>query len=152
MDIGKVFPSRYLKVADLNGREVAVVIKDVKLESVGKGQEAKPVAFFRGTDKGLVLNVTNSKRIASIAGTQETDAWVGTRIVLYGTETEFQGDTVECIRVRVPKLEKPAAPVKKQRAKAKSVEELDTPIPPPAEPVEEVAEEAFDPDLEEPPF
>ena len=150
MDIGKVFPSRYLKVADLNGREVAVVIKDVKLESVGKGQEAKPVAFFRGTDKGLVLNVTNSKRIASIAGTQETDAWVGTRIVLYGTETEFQGDTVECIRVRVPKVEKPAAATKK-RAKAKTVEELDTPIPPPAEPVDDAVEE-FDADLEEPPF
>jgi len=138
MDIAKVFPGRYIKVGDLDGRDVVVVIKEVKLESVGQGQQSKPVAYFKGTDKGLVLNVTNSRRIAAIARSDDTDDWRGTKITLYGTETEFQGDVVECIRVRIPKVDKKPEPApKKQRAKAKTVEELDTPIPPPAEPADE---------------
>jgi len=156
MDIGKVFPGRYIKVGDLDGRDVVVVIKDVKLESVGQGQQSKPVAYFRGTDKGLVLNVTNSKRIAAIAGSNNTDDWRGTKITLYGTETEFQGDVVECIRVRVQKREAPPIleTIAKKRRKPRSTEpEPDDPIPPPAEPTEPVDDAVtFDTDDLEDPF
>lgn len=158
MDIGKVFPGRYIKVGDLDGRDVVVTIKDVKLESVGQGQQSKPVAYFKGTDKGLVLNVTNSKRIATIAGSNNTDDWRGTKITLYGTETEFQGDVVECIRVRVQKREAPPvmdAIKKRTRRKAASTEpEPDDPIPPAAEPTAETTDTGFtpDPDEDEIPF
>jgi hypothetical protein len=151
MDIGKVFPSRYLKVADLKGKDVTAMIKEVKLEAVGKGQDSKPVAYFKGTDKGLVLNITNSKRIAAIAGSEDTDDWTGHKVTLYPTETEFQGDVVECIRVRLPKYSKPD-PVKKP-VKAKKVQEPepDDPIPEPPSDVD-VSADHDELDADEDPF
>ena len=56
--------------------------------------------------------MTNSKKIANILGTAETDDWPGHAIVLYQSETDYQGETVACIRVRAPKsaASRPAPP------------------------------------------
>lgn len=138
-DIDKIFPSRYLKAGDLDGREHILPIKGVKMENVGQNKDAKPVLYFRGATKGLVLNVTNSKRIATMVGSKDTDDWVGHKVVLYPTETEFAGETVDCIRVKAPKggTDNGAKPEKKAK-KAKPVEpEPDDPIPE-REPGEEV--------------
>ena len=103
MNINTAFPSKYLKAADLNGSAVKVTIRDVQLESVGRTQDRKPVVYFLGKDKGLVLNRVNSNKIAEIAGSFDTEDWGGTIIAIYPTETEFAGETVECIRVKAPK-------------------------------------------------
>ena len=97
MKIGSAFPSSYLKADDLNGHRVTVVIDSVEMESLGEDQ--RPVAYFQGKQKGLVLNKTNSNMITEIAGTDETDDWHGVKIVLYSTKTDFQGKRVPCIRV-----------------------------------------------------
>ena len=115
MKIGSAFPSKYIKASDLGESKVLVTIDRIEVENVGTGgqKETKPVAFFRGKDKGLVLNKTNAKKISAILGTDETDEWQGGRIVLYATETEFQGETVDCVRVTAPpkgSSGKPAAP------------------------------------------
>jgi hypothetical protein len=103
MKIGSAFPSKYLKASDLGENKVLVTIDRVEVADVGSGKkEVKPVLFFRGKDKGLVLNKTNAKKIASILGTDETDEWIGGKVVLYATETEFQGETVDCVRVTAP--------------------------------------------------
>lgn len=132
-DIDKIFPSRYLKAADLDGREHILAIKDVQIENVGQTKESKPVLYFRGAQKGLVLNVTNSKRIATMVGSKDTDDWKGFKIVIYPTETEFAGETVDCIRVKAVKgadIQSKAAPKAKATKKAKPViEEPDDPIP-----------------------
>jgi hypothetical protein len=60
----------------------------------------KPVLYFQGKDKGMVLNKTNSHMIASLTGSKDTDDWTGCQIRLYATETEFAGEMVECIRVK----------------------------------------------------
>lgn len=135
MDIGRAFPSKYLKAADLGSGDVAVTIKEVRIEAVGQTKQDKPILYFKGAPKGLVLNQTNSKRIASIARSNDTDDWKGVKIVLYSTETEFQGDTVDCIRVRLQKSKSAASesvPVTKRNATKpiKSKEpEPDDPIP-----------------------
>lgn len=103
MNLNKAFPSLYLKAADLNGAAVTVTIREVKVEPVGRNKEMKLVAYFMGKEKGVVLNVTNARKIAEIAGSQDTEDWGGTMVALYPTETEFAGETVECIRVRAPK-------------------------------------------------
>jgi hypothetical protein len=59
----------------------------------------------------MVLNVTNAKKIAQIAGSAETEDWGGTTIAIYPTEVEFGGETVEAIRVKVAKSAPKAAPV-----------------------------------------
>lgn len=103
MNINTAFPSNYLKAADLNGKAVPVTIHQVKIEKVGRDQQEKPVVYFMGKEKGMVLNVTNAKKIAQIAGSAETEDWGGTVIAIYPTEVEFGGETVEAIRVKVAK-------------------------------------------------
>lgn len=87
---------------DLNGRDVNVRIKQVKAgELTGEGgrKTKKPIAFFYDKEKGLALNATNCKAIASMYG-NDTDKWIGKWITLYPTTTEMGGQTVDCIRVR----------------------------------------------------
>lgn len=108
MNINDTFPSKNLKAADLAGAEVIVTIDHVDFEPIGQQREMKAVVYFKGKQKGLVLNKTNGKKIAAIAGTEETDDWTGVKIRLYPTETEFQGDTVDCIRVKAVNGAKPA--------------------------------------------
>jgi len=105
------FPSKYLKASDLGGQKVAVQITKVQDEQVGREKQEKPVAYFKGKQKGLVLNNTNRKQIAALTGTPDMDAWVGVSIGLYETETEMDGETVACIRIAaVQKDGKPATP------------------------------------------
>lgn len=99
-DIRDSFPSKYLKASDLRGRDARVVIREITYENVGKDQSKKPVVYFRGTDKGLVLNRTNCNTIIELTKTPDPDEWRGVAIVIYPTETSFGGEQVECIRVR----------------------------------------------------
>lgn len=100
MKIDKAFPSKFLKVADLNGRRHVVTIDAVQMETVGK--DNRLVAYFAGKQKGLTLNKTNARIIQEIAGTDETDDWRGVKIELYATKVEYQGKRVDAIRVDYP--------------------------------------------------
>ncbi len=111
MNIDSMFPSKYVKAEDLMNSDVPVRIASVALESVGDGDQ-RPVVYFAGMNKGLVLNRTNANRIKGTLGA-ETSQWVGQTITLYPSETEFRGETVPCIRVRAngaPTAQPQAAP------------------------------------------
>jgi hypothetical protein len=99
-NINDSFPSAYIKASDLQGRSVIVTINRVEFEPVGQKREMKPILYFDGKDKGLVLNKTNANKIISITGSTLTEDWAGQSIIIYPTETSFQGDTVECVRVK----------------------------------------------------
>lgn len=103
MRVSDAFPSKWLSAADLGGRNVQVVIDRVEMESVAKGEPPKPVLYFKGKNKGLVLNKTNAKTIAHEYG-DDTDDWRDCEIVLFEVMTEFQGNPVEAIRVRRPTI------------------------------------------------
>lgn len=103
MDVKKAFPSKFLKASDLDGAARTVTISHVKTEEVGQTKDRKLVVYFKGKSKGLVLNKTNCNKIVSITGEGDTDDWKGRVIAIYPTETEFQGETVECIRVKAAK-------------------------------------------------
>lgn len=94
---------------DLGGREVTVEIAKVYAgELMGeKGRKTrKPFLVFAGKsgEKKLALNKTNGKTVAKLYGT-DTDKWIGKRVTLYPTTTDFGGETVDCIRIKptVPK-------------------------------------------------
>lgn len=111
-NINEAFPSNYLKASDIQGATPIVTIDHVAFEAVGRERLMKAVVYFKGKDKGVILNKTNATKIAQIAGSQLTEDWTGTRIMLYATETEFGGETVECIRIKaVPASRQNAAPV-----------------------------------------
>jgi len=117
MNINDQFPSKYLRASDLQGHDAAVTIASVTTEDVGGSDnptDVKPVIYFSGKNKGLILNKTNANTISKLHG-PETDAWLGKAITVYPTETEFRGEMVTCLRVRLnaPSLPatQPAQPV-----------------------------------------
>lgn len=102
MNIDSAFPSKYLKAADIGETDLALTIKEVVMETVGQGEEAegKPIIYFNETEKGLVLNKTNTNTIKGLY-TAETDNWVGKTIALFATEVDFAGKQTLALRVRM---------------------------------------------------
>ena len=115
MNVNQAFPSNYLKASDIQGHEVQATIERVEMEEIGQGRdkESKPILYFHGKTKGVVLNKTNATTISSIVGSGETDDWIGTRVCLFVREVEFQGSMVPAIRIKACANNKPATvPVK----------------------------------------
>jgi hypothetical protein len=99
-NINDAFPSLYLKAADLRGQAAVVTIERVEFEPVGRAREMKAVVYFVGKSKGLIVNKTNAKKLTELANSPLTEDWAGVAITLYPTETEFSGETVDCIRIK----------------------------------------------------
>jgi len=97
MNINDTFSGNMLKAADLKGAQPTVTIANIKMEKLG--DDTKPVLYFAGKEKGVVLNKTNATNIAAAYG-PETDLWVGKRVILFTAWVDFQGKSVEAIRIR----------------------------------------------------
>lgn len=97
VNVNTAFPSNYLKAADLQGRDVKCIIDRVQMEDIGS--DHKPVVYFQGKEKGLVLNKTNAFTISDVYGA-ETEEWYGKAVILFATKTDFQGKRVDAIRLR----------------------------------------------------
>jgi len=115
MKVSQAFPSNYLKAADLQDRAVRVTMSGYKMEAIGEDQ--KPVLYFKGKEKGLVLNKTNANNIAAEYG-DDMDLWQGREIILFSAWVDFQGKSVEAIRVRKPQPKDGAAPAPQQKPQA----------------------------------
>jgi hypothetical protein len=124
-------PSKYLRASDLDGDDLVVTIKSLEQETVGVGAQSddKWVVYFKGQDKGLVLNKTNIGTIAKLHG-EESDDWIGKQVTLYPTEVDFQGKQVEAIRIRsrVPKANGKAAAAKTAATVQGEADESDIPF------------------------
>jgi hypothetical protein len=97
-----VFPSKYLKAEDIKGREVKVTINYVEMEEMPDGKKTeKPVVYFKGKEKGVVLNSGNWDILEDAFG--DSDDWPGKQITLYTERTRKpDGTPTDGIRVRVP--------------------------------------------------
>ena len=110
--IDTLFPSRFLKASDLNGRDVNIQIRSVSFEEMenNRGEpEQKPVLWFEKTEKGMVLNRTNGNTIAELHG-PDTERWIGQLITLYSAEVEAFGKMTDAIRVRLQPVTNQPAP------------------------------------------
>jgi hypothetical protein len=110
--IALAFPSRYLKAADLRGKEVTLHVHDINRDDLQLGGGGKKSALVvdlvemqkrpEAERKQLVLNKTNAMRIAWHHGS-EMNAWVGKPFKLHASTTQMRvgGETrtVDCIRV-----------------------------------------------------
>ena len=116
VNMATAFPSKYLKAADLQDRQVRATMDRVELEHIADGEDKKPVLYFSKSNleavrkKGLVLNKTNNKTICTSYG-YDSEKWGGKEIILFMALVDFRGDQVEAIRVRVAKPQKAPAPV-----------------------------------------
>ena len=109
MKISQLYPSKYVKAADLEGRTVTIdklVIEDMQNHNGDK--ERKPVLYFRKATKGLVLNATNARTIAALYGDESND-WPGKRISIYPTRVKAFGAVHDTVRVKeeIPAQPKP---------------------------------------------
>jgi len=102
--------SKFLKKEDV-GRGVLVTIASCVSRNVameGAPKDEKWCLTFQELDKPLVLNSTNIQLCEQITGSDDTDHWIGKRIVLYtDPNVSYQGKLVGGVRVRAPK---PTAP------------------------------------------
>ena len=104
MNINEAFPSKYLKAADIKGHPpVPVTISHYTMEKMADGEDQKPVLYFQGKNKGLVLNVTNANMIAHTHG-PEFEGWFGKTILLRCEAVPFGGKVVDSIRVSVAQV------------------------------------------------
>jgi hypothetical protein len=98
-----LFPSKYLKAADLRGKDVTVTIRDIdprgELQMRNGAKEHKPIVTFNGTEKLWVMNKTNAQSIAKVYG-PEIMQWIGKRVTLYPTRVQCGRNEVDAIRVR----------------------------------------------------
>lgn len=105
MKTSDVFPTRFVSAEDLD-HDITLKVEDVKLEEMydpqSKGDIQKPVAYFQGATKGLVLNKTNWKILATLYGDESND-WKGKAITISKTEVQAFGDIVQAIRLKPPK-------------------------------------------------
>jgi hypothetical protein len=108
----EMFPGKYLKADDLeDGEECAVIIASIKIEEMRDSVD-KPVLHFED-GSAMPLNKTNGKVLAKAFGDDARD-WAGKEVVIYKSTTEYQGDIVPCLRIKVADdKHKPAAPALK---------------------------------------
>jgi hypothetical protein len=105
-DIADIYPDKgqFLKAGDLQNRIVTVLINEVVIKEVGNGslREKKPVAMFKGKNKGLILNKTNARVLRDLYGPRIED-WAQKKITMFPTTTDFPTAGTACIRLKAPK-------------------------------------------------
>ena len=102
-DVRKMYEKDFLYAYDLENRDVTVTIERVvagTLTGTGGKSTKKPVVYLKGSKKGLGLCITNARTIAALYGGFDSEMWVGKKITLYATTTQFGPNTVDCIRIR----------------------------------------------------
>lgn len=106
-NISQIRDSKFLTKEDCGPNGALVTITDCFQENVGmQGQalELKWCLSFQEMGKPMVLNSTNAQLIANILHSEETEHWIGQRIVIYNDPTiQYAGKLVGGIRVRAPR-------------------------------------------------
>jgi hypothetical protein len=99
--------SKFLKQSDVGAGALFTVTgcAQYNVAMQGAEPEMKWCLSFHESDKPLVLNATNIQLCEHIFGSDDTDHWIGKKIVLYtDPNVSFGGKLVGGIRVRAPKV------------------------------------------------
>ena len=109
-------------IQDENGKSRDAVVTIARVEAGvltnGNKKSRKPILFFEGKERGMAINKTNGKVLASLFGPR-TEKWIGRKIILFATTTQFGSETMECIRIR------PKIPADKQNGAAPNAPHID---------------------------
>jgi len=104
-----MFTGGYFKGDDLEKPKL-LTIESVGKEELGEGKEERWVVRFAEDDRGCVLNKTRAEEIVDATGRDDSDEWLGCKLVLYKGQTRFQGKMVACVAIRAPKKQAKAKP------------------------------------------
>lgn len=136
----EMMESKFLKKEEVEPAVLATIarISKANVAKEGADPEYKWTMAFEELDKPMVLNSTNLQMIAVICGSEDSDDWVGQKVVLYNDpNVSFGGKITGGIRVRKPKNQaartataKAEELAKQQQAKEKApLADLDDDIP-----------------------
>jgi hypothetical protein len=104
MKLDEMFPSRYVKGQDLNGRAVTVTIERIQTERMRPNPQSpeleKFVLYTIEGKKGIVLSKTTATQIARILGSDESDEWIGKKVTLFPEPMTVAGVQRVAIRAR----------------------------------------------------
>jgi len=112
-NINQMIESKYLKQSDLDG-EVEVTILKVGQLNVAR-EDAEPemkwAAKFQEFKKPMVLNSTNLQLLAKACESEESEEWIGKKVVIYADpNVSFGGKLVGGLRVKLPVKTRAAKP------------------------------------------
>ena len=84
------------------GQELKLTIEKVQKEQVktAEGTQECIVAYFKGGQKGMIINKTNAKIITKILDTPYIEQWAGKSIIIYAAKVRAFGEMVEALRVK----------------------------------------------------
>jgi hypothetical protein len=102
-NLNEMIESKYLKASDFSEPRVMTVRAFKKTNVARENEEPRYrwLVKFDESDKPMVLNTTNIKRMAKIFASENTDNWVGKPVEIYNDdEVEFGGNIVGGLRVR----------------------------------------------------
>ena len=113
--VSEMIPGKYLRKDDV-GAGVLVTIHSVSKVNVaveGAEPEFKYAMSFLEIDQPLILNTTNIRLCEAICGSDDSDHWVGKKLVLYNDPNiSFAGKITGGIRVRKPKGQTESPPAR----------------------------------------
>ena len=119
MRVSDAFASKYLSSNDLKGKTYTLTIAGIQMEELDGqgGKKLKPIIFFQGAQKGMVLNRTNAEAISMVLG-DETNDWIGHKLELYVMRVQGPNGMTDGLRCRVilPQNAGGPAPVQRQPA------------------------------------
>lgn len=99
----KYIDHRFLAGEDFENKVVKLTVKSVTqteaFDPNSKKNKVVTVVYFEETDKGIILNLTNSRAISSLTGTNVLKEWVGKVIPFYGKPDKRYNRVV---RVKLP--------------------------------------------------
>ena len=97
--------SPYLGAYSLQpGQEIQLTIAKAGTEQVtsadGSKETCRVIHFKEKGVKPMIVNATNAKTIAKLAGSPYLEDWPGTKVQIYAEKVRAFGDTVEALRIR----------------------------------------------------
>lgn len=102
MKVREMFPSRYLKGSELPG-EVTVTIKGIVSERMykpGSGEVSGWVLYCEKASRGVVLSKGLALTIAQALGEDDTDQWIGQKVVFFPQPMRVGGRDLVVIRAK----------------------------------------------------
>jgi len=112
MHISKMSSSKFVKQVDV---DPAVLVTIAKFTQENVARETEPadmkwVMHFTDFEKPLVLNQTNIALAAFALSSEETDTWIGQKLVLFNDPSVmFGAERKGGVRIRAPKPSTPVA-------------------------------------------
>lgn len=104
-NIGQMIESKFLKQSDLDGEVEVTIVKIGQLNVAREDQEPelKWAAKFEEFKKPMVLNSTNIQLLAKACGSEESEDWLGKKVIIYADpNVSFGGKLVGGLRVKLP--------------------------------------------------